>query len=194
MQPKFEAIRTKCAEKEHGTRARYVGDCKCLRCRAANSTYEVERDKQRRAGMTNHVVPSNAARAHLLKLSNIGIGRRTVAQASGVSATILHSIRQGNRPNIREDTERRILAVAVTCHADHALVDAAPSWRLLNELIDDGYSRKLLALWLGAKTPALQIRKDYITAANAHKVQRLYNQIRAGKLRRPTAVKLRKGV
>lgn len=41
------------ATKQHGTRIRYMGGCRCLPCRAANSRYECERQARRNLGLAN---------------------------------------------------------------------------------------------------------------------------------------------
>jgi hypothetical protein len=59
--------------KPHGTRIKYLGGCRCLLCRAANSRYECDRARLRRLGLANGIVDAAPARAHLFKLSNVGI-------------------------------------------------------------------------------------------------------------------------
>ena len=48
------------AGKPHGTRIRYVGGCRCLPCRAANSRYESERQAARKLGDWNGLVDAAA--------------------------------------------------------------------------------------------------------------------------------------
>ena len=57
------------ATKPHGTRLKYMGGCKCMLCRAANSRYETERAVARKNGDWNGIVDARAARRHILKLS-----------------------------------------------------------------------------------------------------------------------------
>jgi hypothetical protein len=181
---KFDVLRESCKRLPHGTRGRYVAGCKCMRCRAANSRYNTERERERKDGDVRHIVPADRAQAHLLKLSKLGIGRRAVAAASDISGSILLQIRSGRRKNIRASTERRILSVDSKAVSGGALIPAAPTWRLLNKLLERGYTKAQLAIWMGFKTPALQIKRDVITAETAVKVERLYRLIEAGKLRR----------
>ncbi len=166
------------AAKPHGTRIRYVGGCRCLPCRAANSRYETERAAQRRMGLGNGLVPAKRARRHLSALSAKGVGRRAVAEASGVSATILMLVKSGRRTQIRSDTERRILAVNTGCASDGALISAQSTWRLIDRLLDEGFSRKELARRLGYRS-GLQLNRARITVRNAGRVRRFYDRIMA---------------
>src|SRR5260370_12030990 len=73
------------ADKSHGTRLKYMGGCKCIPCRAANSRYEVERSAARKAGDWNGIVDADRARTHIRKLSKAGVGYKPVADAPGVA-------------------------------------------------------------------------------------------------------------
>lgn len=113
------------------------------------------------------------------------MGYKSVADAASVARTIAAGIRSGRRRRIRRDTEARILAVTAEAYADGARVPAGPTWRLLDELIGRGYTRGQIALWLGCKTPALQIKRGgKILAATAARVRKVYGAIEAGRLRR----------
>jgi hypothetical protein len=73
------------ATKPHGTRLKYMGGCKCMLCRAANSRYETERAVARKNGDWNGIVDARAARRHILKLSKAGVGYKSVADAASVA-------------------------------------------------------------------------------------------------------------
>lgn len=168
------------AKKPHGTRLRYMSGCKCVPCRAASSRYESERQKKRKAGLANPIVPADKAREHILKLSDIGIGYKTVADAAGLTYSTVFKIRSGDRKNLRRLNEKAILAINENVLPDAALVDAKPVWRKIRWLLREGFSKAELARRLGYKTPALQIRKDRVTAKTALKIEKFYNQIRLG--------------
>jgi hypothetical protein len=166
----------------HGTRVRYVTGCKCMLCRAANSRYETERAAARANGDWNGLVPAFMARKHLLKLSRCGIGRDSVAAASGVSVTVICEIKARKKQNIRMRTHRALLAVDRTALTAGTLVKAGPVWAQLNRLVREGFTQSELARRLGssAKVPALQIRGDVVTAQTAMRVERLHAKIMAG--------------
>jgi hypothetical protein len=161
------------------TRAKYMAGCRCLPCRAANSRYECERAVARKAGDWNGLVPAVVARAHLVKLSRRGVGRRAVAAASDVSHTILQDIRSGKKTQIRQRTERRILAVTADALSDRALVPAGRTHALIANLLDEGFTKKEIARRLGYLSPALQLNRTTITAKNAARVERFYRLLMA---------------
>lgn len=170
--------------KPHGTRARYSGArCRCMLCRAANSRYESERAQARKNGEGNGLVSAARCRLHLAELSDKGIGRRSVADASDVSQQILRGIMSGERKNCRAQTEKRILAVDGGARRGKCLVSAAPTWRILRELLHRGFTKVQIAEWLGSKR-SLQINKKRVTAQTAMKVQKIYLLLQAGKLTR----------
>ena len=165
------------SDKPHGSRLRYMAGCHCVECRKANSAYENERQKARRQGDWNGIVSAEKARRHILKLSKIGVGRKAVAAASDISETIIAEIRSGAKKNIRARTERLILAVTKEMASDRALVSAKETWRLIEKLLEEGYTITQLAHRLGYKKPVLQIGKDRITARTADRIKQLYRKL-----------------
>ncbi|HEY4583955.1 MAG TPA: hypothetical protein VIG88_14015 [Lysobacter sp.] len=160
-----------------GTRVRYVGGCRCDACRQANREYERERGAARRAGDWNGLVDARLARAHLLKLSRQGVGRRAAAAASDVALSLIGEIRTGRKKQIRARTERRLLAVTVEMISDRTLVDAKKTWALIDELLEEQFTEAQLARWLGYHTPRLQFGRDQVTARNAADVANLYRRL-----------------
>lgn len=164
--------------RQHGDRLRYLAGCRCNECRSANTTYEKTRALARKAGDWNGIVPADKARAHMASLSAKNVGRRTVGDVTGVANTILVDIIAGRKTHIRARTERLILAVTEAAAADRALIPAAPTWALLDELIKDGYSKAELARQMGYTSPALQLNRKQVTVRNAYDVQRLHERLR----------------
>lgn len=165
------------SDRPHGTRLRYLSGCRCVPCRAANSSYESERLAARKRGEWAGIIAADRARAHLLELSRAGIGRTPVAEASGVSRTIIQEIRSGRRRRIRASTERRILAVDSQARADHSYVPAKKTWQLIRELLDEGFTAADLARRLGYSHPALQFRKTRVLAITAVRVEQLHGRL-----------------
>lgn len=162
------------ADREHGTRLRYMSGCKCGACREANSAYARMRAKLGRDGQGNPLVDASAARRHLERLSRKGIGRGTVADISRVASSLLTEIRSGRKRRCRAQTAARILAVSAAAVSDGHRVDAAPTWKRIRWLLRQGFTRGAIALRLGMKTPALRIGKTRVNARTAQKVERLY--------------------
>jgi hypothetical protein len=165
------------ANRPHGTRLRYLSGCKCFRCRRANSDYERQRQAARLAGDWNGIVDAARARAHLVKLARAGVGRRVVGDVTDISDSILHEIRHRRRLRIRARTERKILAVTAKMRADHSFVPAAKAWRLIGELIDEGFTKSAIAKEMGYRGRGLQLRHDRITVRNEQRVVALHRRL-----------------
>lgn len=163
-----------------GTRAKYAGGCRCNACRRANTDYENARARARARGEWNGLVPAAPVRAHLRRLSAAGVGRRTVADISGVGASAIAELASGRKDQLRAMTAKRILAVTAEALNDSTLVLARPTWVLIRRLLAEGFTLGELAWRLGYKTRALQLRRDRITARNAMRVARFYHQVMLG--------------
>lgn len=172
------------ADRPHGTRMRYMSGCKCFYCRRANSDYERERQVARMNGDWNGIVDAAPARAHLVRLSHAGIGRRQVMALTGVGDTVLHEVKIGKKLRIRKRTERLILGVMDidANKAGSTLIDAAGTWRLLDKLLVEGFTKTRLAAELGyqGNPPALQISRDRVTVTNSRKVRALWRKYMTG--------------
>lgn len=165
------------SDRPHGIRLRYIAGCRCALCRKANSSYENERQKARRAGDWNGIVPAAEARAHMLKLRRQGVGRRAVQACTDVADTVLQEIVSGKKTHIRARTARLILQVTKAQASDHALVSARRSKQLLEELLTEEYPESYLATRLGYKTGKLQFTTKTITVVNAARIERLYVEL-----------------
>lgn len=113
-------------------------------------------------------------RAHIRKLGRAGVGYKSVAEACDVAFSIVQGVMSGRKKFVRLRTAQKILAVTRDAVADHALVDAAPTWKLVDELYRGGFTLGEIALRLGHKRAALQIGKARVLAKTAHQVKRLH--------------------
>lgn len=165
------------ADRPHGQRLRYMAGCRCFACRRANSDYERERIVARATGDWNGLVDAAPARAHLIRLSRAGVGRRSVRDASDASLTVINEVIMGRQTQLRARTARKILAVTPSCIADYATVPADRTWRLIAQLIDEGYSQAEIARRLGFRRPALQFSRVRVTARTAHRVAVLHRRL-----------------
>ena len=100
----------------------------------------------------------------------------------GVGATVLHEVKIGKKTQIRARTERLVLGVAPVFAnmTGSSLVDAEHSWKLLNDLLAEGFTKAQLAAELGYRWPALQLHKKRITATNRLKVFKLWRKYMTG--------------
>lgn len=165
------------ARHPHGVRVRYMAGCRCLQCRMANTNYETARARARKAGDWNGVVDATPARQHIRKLSRQGVGYKLVAEAADLPTSIVFGIRTGDRPRARARTVRKILEVNTACRGDRTLISAKPTWRRIDALLEEGYTKAALAKMLGYTRPALQIGQERVTVRNAAKVERLYRRL-----------------
>lgn len=167
------------ADKPHGNRLKYLGGCRCIPCKAANSRYQSERLLAQKNGETNRIISAIEVRGHLLRLSAKGVGSRTVSDISGVGRTTITLISRGQRKQCRESVAKAILAVSSDVTNDATVINAAATHRRIRSLLNEGFTKTELAKRLGYKTGHLQFQKKVITARNAMKVERFYNQINA---------------
>lgn len=161
---------------QHGTRGRYVSGCRCDFCRKANREYAKRRALAQIRGDWNGLIPTDGVRAHLQRLSKIGIGKRTIQEASKVSLTVIEEIRSGKKTMVRARTAKKLLAVT-EANKKVKFVSADETWRMLRHLCKLGYSKAEISERLGNKTRAIQIRKTIIEVETAAKIQRLYKEI-----------------
>jgi hypothetical protein len=156
-------------EYQHGTRARYNAQrCRCFKCRRANAAYEAQRQADPR-------IDATPARLHLDALSSRGVGVRAVSDATDIPRVALVRIKLGAK-KVRSSLAVKILAVDEQAIADHALVDATETQRLLRELVADGYTKMRLAAQLGseARVPALQYKATRVLASTELRVRKLH--------------------
>lgn len=165
------------AQNPHGTRAKYMGGCHCESCRKANCAYSRQRDKLNRQGLTNRIVPADAARRRLLALSKMHIGKRAIAAATGIGVSILFEIRNGTRKNLRQETERRLMGFTAEYRSDHSFVPAGSTWKLIDELVEEGFTKTELSVRLGSKYRGLQFQKDRVVARTAMRVEKLHKAL-----------------
>lgn len=165
------------ASRPHGDRLRYMAGCKCFKCRRANSDYERQRQVARAAGDWNGIVDAAPARKHMMKLSRAGVGRRAIQAVTDVGDTTLQDIRSGRKRRIRARTARKILAVTPAVRADHSIVPAGKAWRLLDELLEEGFTKAELARRMGMGRPAIQLRRTFITAKSEQRVIALHRRL-----------------
>lgn len=121
-------------------------------------------------------IDASEARKHLLWLSSVGVGKRRVAEVTGISLTSIWKIRSERLTKCRKSTVDKILAVGRSKAADHAYVDAKATWRRIDDLLAHGWTKTAIARALGskAKVPALQLSCSQVTAKQARAIEQLH--------------------
>lgn len=168
---------------EHGKRSKYIAGCHCNRCTKANREYERKQRRLRCTGRSNPLVDAGPAREHLATLAAAGVGYKSAAIAAGLSQSTVFGIKRGARRFVSARNLARILAVTDEMRGDHALVDAAPTWRRIDRLVEAGYTKAQLAEWMGVGR-SIQFPKAQITAKTELRVRRLEQLLDQGRLQR----------
>ena len=184
------------SHRAHGERAKYVVEgCRCSPCRAANTAYGLRRGRARRRPEQLWVpyVPAGRARRHVKRLGEQGVGLKSVAKLSGVSYGSLVKLLYGEpsrgRPpskRIRPATEQAILSVQAHQARGAPRLPAAPSWKLIDDLLARGFSRVFIARELsGPKARSLQLDRYYVRASTAQRVTELHRRLVGADRRAP---------
>lgn len=147
-----------------GTWLRYSGRRVCLACVVRSEVW-------------NGLVPSTRARAHLRRLARAGVGRRTIADVSGVAQASILEIRLGRRTQIRRNTEAALLRVTSEAMVGRRLVPAAKTWYRLRSLLEQGFTRRELARRLGYACGRLQVGRTWVQPETERRIRRFYEQI-----------------
>lgn len=153
-----------------------MAGCRCLKCRMANTNYETRRAAAQRRGEWNGLVDAAPVRAHLRKLSRAGVGYKAAAEAASVGKTAVAEILSGKKQRLRAQSAKRLLAVTPAARADHSTVPAARTWRLLEQLLDEGFTKARIARELGMKMPSLQIGRKRVLARTQLAVEKLWRR------------------
>jgi hypothetical protein len=178
-------------QRQHGTNAcyrwgpnygnpDYRNGCRCAECRHAGYVYEIKRQRDRKRGIVR-LHDNTEAREHILWLRSQGVGLRAVAAATGLQRHNVWKIANGQVRRSRPETISRIMAVGTHMRKAGSLVDAGPTWRLIDDMLANGFTRTRIAAELGstAKRPALQLKRDKIKQSNADQVREVYDRLMA---------------
>lgn len=132
----------------------------------------------RKRSVFDGLVDAAPVREHLRKLSEQGVGYKSVADAASVARSTLQRIMTGEKRRIRGQAAARVLQVDAQAVADWGLVPAGETRKLLEELEGEFLTKGRLALELGYSQPALQIgNREHVRARTAHRVRKLYRRV-----------------
>lgn len=156
----------------HGTNGGYVRGCRCEACRKAHREYEAAHRKAK-ADPDSGYISADRAREHLLFLAEHGLGVGAVNVATDIIPSIIIGIRNGKRTRLQKRTEKKILAVTPDLALDRALVDAAPTWRRINELLAAGNPESVILAALDRTGPITRLGRSKVTVRTAATIERL---------------------
>ena len=169
--------------RRHGTRTAYVNaGCRCEPCRYSNTVGRREYTLAKRRGTYRKMVDSAPVRQHLKHLRAQGMGRRTVAAASGVAPSSVAKLLRGDDywfrtrgpSQVSEETAEKLLAVKPSSDAlaDGARVDARPTQARLRMLREHGWTWTRIGEAVGRSPSNTQVvmGQSFVTAEFARRV------------------------
>lgn len=167
----------------HGQRSAYVLDkCRCDPCTVAAR----EAGREARNRLAPVYVGADPARQHVKMLGEHGVGLKQIIKISGVPSGTLWKLVYGRNgtpsTRVRKETLDRILAVMPSDVAAGSKIDAAPTWKLIEEMLAAGVPRSRIAEHLGQRGPGLQLGRTVITPRNARAVAALHADWTSGRV------------
>lgn len=124
----------------------------------------------------NGLVDAKPAREHMKALGKKGVGYRQIADAAKVCTTIVRQVMTGEKKRVRKSTLEAILSVDEGARADHALIPAGDTKRILRELAPEFLTKRQLAAALGYRGYGLPTGKR-ITVWNAERIRRFKERV-----------------
>lgn len=117
-------------------------------------------------------VPVGPVAEHVRALSAKGVGYKAVADAAGVSFSLVREILSGDLAAVSAERAARILAVDEGAMADGAVVDGTATRRRIDYLLSEGWTRREISARIGNDGTSLQIRRN-VRASTELKIVRL---------------------
>lgn len=166
----------------HGTRTGYVKGCRCGKCTDANLQAHREREARARAGdPSTDLVPAARACGHLRILDGQGASQKALARAADLNVKTVVELLDGARTRIRPETEATILTLTldrVTAAARPGTsVPAGPTWKLVDDLVDRGWTKSWIARELGRTIQNFTRRGAQVTAATETQIADLHRRV-----------------
>lgn len=158
----------------HGTAKGIVAGCPCEKCIEARRAYDRDRLARKRQ-IPGGVAPGPAA-AHLRRLLTRGVKVGAIAIVSGVPLGTVKLVLAGNAAAIAPGHHQALLALTVEACLNaptrpgtrgrvstlgYELVDAAPTWAIINDLGERGFGPLWIARELGY-AGGMQLGRDRI--------------------------------
>jgi len=165
--------------------------CRCRDCRQAHAAYERNRRRQKAYGTWQGWVDAAPAAAHLKKVmapppgARQGIGRRTVARATGVPPNTIRDVVRGTKRRLTPENARKLLAF--DGHPVGASqVSATKARRQVAEMIAGGFTPTELARYVTgtvtAKSTVVTGLGRRVTAQRADSIADLHARWKDGEV------------
>jgi len=179
-------------DRRHGTRSGYFAGCRCAECTRANLVYNRQLQARRAANEAPVMADADTVVPALRRLTEAGLSTRAISRLLGVSRTTLERLNQGRRRRVSPDTAAKLLSAdAETLFArvvERAETDpffasvrvpGGPTWARIEEMVTAGRTRTSIAQAAGLGR-SIQLRRDWVTAENAGRIEREYRAWAAG--------------
>lgn len=133
-------------------------------------------------------IPAGRSRRRLLTLSKYGMGRKAVAEFTGLDHRTLQRIKTCKTKYVRRATQELIFSVPFNAYCDRAVIDARATVSRINRLLGEGFTRSEIARRLNPKIRA-KYKPGYaplhiasggkVIARTAMRVEQFYNRVTA---------------
>jgi superfamily II DNA or RNA helicase len=170
--------------RRHGTRSGYFVGCRCDACTGANLQYNQALKVRQGAGSV--LEDADAVAAALARLVDDGVSTRTIAKLLHMSRSTLNKLHSGQRQRVSKETARKIMStnsatlftqaverVGTDPYFASVRVPAAETWRRVDEMVLAGRTKTAIAAAAGLGR-SIQLRRDWVTAANAARIARVH--------------------
>ena len=127
----------------HGHKMRWLGGCRCWKCRRGNRKYEDEIRSRRELFGPNDLVSTDKVKNHLHWLQGFGIGCQTVSRVTGVGKTGLSEILWYGKKLMRRRAASAVLSVtpSLETYPKCKMIPASETLAKLRQLIEWGIPR-----------------------------------------------------
>ena len=163
--------------------------CRCEPCRAARSARNRRRDRERNFGVVNTgLVDAAPVRAHVLMLSEHGIGYKRAATLAGVGRSVVQNLLFGRGRDARRlparikgESAQKLLAVqpSVDVLGGGALMSSRGVQRRLQALVARGWSMRRLGDAIGVSCSNFGglLERDHVTARTHRTICEVYEKL-----------------
>jgi hypothetical protein len=169
----------------HGYARYRLDGCRCNICGWARAQYDYARNDAILDGNWQPFSIIGPTQRHIASLNQLGYGDRSIAILAGINRKIVRDIRRGIRHDpsrgnppltlIRTQTADAILTIPLDPAGlpDKTLVDATPTWQLIDDLIARGWTKTRIAQEAGLGR-AIQLKRTQVTVRNAHRIEAVH--------------------
>ena len=98
--------------------------------------------------------------------------------ATDIYPSIIIGVRNGTRTRLQKRTEKKILAVTTDLALDRALIDAAPTWRRINEMLAFGTAQAVILDFRDRPAHITPRRRNQLAVRTAARIEGLHQRLK----------------